>query len=127
MTGLVSAATLASARAALERLHVTPATHSRLAETIGSDGSVIQSWTPLGSVQCRIETDMGRQQQARVGGQPPADTLVSEYVVYAAHDADIRTGDRLTLSSGVTLSVARASRGQSQGFVSAFHCTEATS
>lgn len=127
MNSLVSPVTLESARAALERLHVTTASLSRLAETIASDGSVTQSWSSLGSIQCRVETDMGRQQQARANGHPPADTLVSEYVVYAAHDEDIRTGDRLTLASGVTLSVARASRGQSQGFVSAYHCTEAAS
>ncbi len=36
----------------------------------------------------------------------------------------LRTGDRLTLASGIILSVAQASRGQSESFVSVAYCTE---
>lgn len=125
MTALVSASTLAQARATLERLHTTTATHARLTETVSNTGGVSKSWSSLGSIQCRVETDMGTMQQARTAGDAPADRIVYEYVVHAAHDADLRTGDRLTLASGITLSVAQASRGQSQGFITVAYCTEA--
>lgn len=123
---LLDATTLEAARTTLEQLHSTTATHTRLAETTSSSGSVSKAWTNVGSVQCRVETDMGDTQQARVMGGAPADRPVYDYMVFAAHDADIRTGDRLTLASGIILSVQQDSRGQSQGFVSALMCTEVT-
>ena len=121
---LIDADTLAFARETMEQLHGTEATHGRMVTTISASGSESKSYTPLGTVMCRVETDMGDQQQASVMGASPSDRPVYEYVVFAAHDADIRTGDRLTLSSGIVLSVIQDSRGQSQGFVSVSYCTE---
>ncbi len=123
---LIDTDTLAAARATLEQLHTTTATHGRLTEAVASSGSVSQAWTSQGTISCRVETDIGDQRQARITGAEPADRPVYEYVVFAAHDADIRTGDRLTLASGIVLSVMQDSRGQSQGFVSVSHCTEVT-
>ncbi len=121
---IIDADTLASARATLEQLHTTSATHGRLVQTTGASGDTVQSWTSLGTISCRVETDMGDQQQGRVAGIDPTDRIAYEFVVFAAHDADIRTGDRLTLASGIILSVAQASRGQSESFVSVAYCTE---
>lgn len=123
---ILDASTLEAARTTLEQLHGTSATHGRLAETTSASGSTSQSWTSLGTIMCRVETDMGDQQQARVMGSPPVDRPVYEYTVFAAHDAGIRTGDRLTLASGIVMSVMQDSRGQSQGFVSVVYCTEVT-
>lgn len=123
---LVSDSTLASARAALVQLHGTSATHSRLVETVSATGGTSHSWTSQGTIMCRVETAMGDTQQGRTAGNPPADRVVHEYVVFAAHDADIRNGDRLTLPSGIVLSVLQDSRGQSQPFVQALYCTEVT-
>lgn len=117
--------TVAAARTALEQLHVTSATHERLVETVSASGSVSESWTSQGTISCRVETEMGDTQQARVRGGTPADRVVYEYVVFVAHDADVRTGDRLTIAAGITLSVLQDSRGQSQPFVKALYCTEA--
>jgi hypothetical protein len=69
---------------------------------------------------------MGDTQQGRVMGSMPADRPVYDYTVFAAHDADIRTGDRLTLASGIVLAVMQDSRGQTDAFVSVAHCTEVT-
>lgn len=123
---LIDDTTLEAARTALEQLHGTEATHGRLAETIATSGSVSQAWTSLGTIMCRVETDMGDQQQARVMGAVPADRPAYDYVVFVAHDADVRSGDRLTLASGIVLAVMQDSRGQSQGFVSVLHCSEVT-
>lgn len=124
---LVSDATLDRAREALERLHVTSAQVQRMSETIGADGSVIPAWSNQGSpIACRVETDMGTTSGRTIGGAGVTDRPVYDFTVFAAHDADIRTGDRLVLSSGLTLSVMQASRGQSQPFVSAYGCTEAS-
>lgn len=116
--------TLAAARATLAQLHTTSATHGRLAETVNSSGEAVKSWTSLGTISCRVETDMGDMDQARVMGTSPSDRIVYDYVVFVAHNADVRTGDRLTLASGVALRVEQASREQSQAFVRALQCTE---
>lgn len=116
--------TVEAARTALEQLHVTSAAHERLVETVSASGDVVQSWTSQGTIQCRVETEMGDTQQARVRGGVPAERTVYEYVVFVAHDADVRTGDRLTLAAGIVLSVLQDSRGQSQAFVQALYCTE---
>jgi len=121
---LIDSDTLAAARTALEQLHSTSATHSRAAESIASSGDTTLSWSTIGTIQCRVETDMGDMEQMRVQGAVPADRPVYEYTVFVAHDADVRTGDRLTIASGVVLSVEQASRGQSQGFVGVLYCTE---
>lgn len=123
---LIDTDTLAAARAALEQLHTTSATHGRLVETTSAAGEAVKSWTSQGTIQCRVETDMGDMEQMRVQGGAPGDRPVYEYTVFVAHDADVRTGDRLTIASGVTLSVEQASRGQSQGFVGVLYCTEVT-
>lgn len=121
---LLSDATLLAARATLERLHSTSADHSRLVETVSASGDTVRAWTPMGSIDCRVETDMGDTESRIVAGVEPGDRPVYEYTVFAAHNADIRLGDRLTLASGITLGVVQASRGQSQGFASAYQCAE---
>ena len=121
---LIDADTLASARATLEELHVTSATHTRLVQTVSASRESVPSYTPVRTVMCRVETDMGDTQQARVMGGAPADRPVYDYMVFAAHDADIRTGDRLTLPGGLVLNVQQDARGQSQAFVTALFCTE---
>lgn len=123
---LIDDTTLAAARDALEQLHVTSAVHTRPAESVAADGSVSLSWSTIATINCRVETDMGTMEQSSTRGAEPADRVVHEYVVYTAHDADVRTGDRLTLASGIVLSVAQASRAQSQAFVQALYCTEPT-
>lgn len=127
MSGLVTDTTLAAARSILERLHVTDATHCTLTESVSATGAVSQSWALVGTVKCRVETDMGRNRQMSVNGVEPAQRPVYDYTVYAAHDVTIKTGDRLTLASGITLSVQQDSRNQSQNMVAAFGCTEVTS
>lgn len=124
MRMLLSDATLLAARATLERLHSTTAAHSRLAETVSSSGDTVRAWTSQGDIACRVETDMGDDETDITRGSVPADRPVYEYTVFAAHDSDVRIGDRLTLASGIVLSVIQASRGQSQAFVSAYRCTE---
>lgn len=126
-TALVTDDVLAAARATLQRLHTTTATHDRRTDTTSASGDTATTWQAQGSIACRVETDMGDTQQARMGAgdDSPSGRVVYEYVVYVAHDADVRTGDRLTLASGVTLSVVQSSRGQSQAFVQALYCTEA--
>jgi len=121
---LLTDATVDRARATLERLHSTTATLSRLTETTSASGSVSNAWTTVGDIACRVETDMGDTSSNRVRGVQPADRPVYEYTVFTAHDADVRLGDRLTLASGIVLTVMQASRGQSQGFVAAFDCSE---
>lgn len=127
MTGIVSASTLKRARAALARLHATDAVHSKLTVTVSSTGAESHSWASAGTVKCRVETDMGTTKQGSVNGEAPADRTLYEYAVHVAHDADIATGDRLTLASGIVLSVEQDSRGQSQGFIGVLHCTEVQS
>lgn len=117
--------TVEAARTTLEQLLVTTAAHDRLVETVSASGSVSQSWTSQGNIVCRVETEMGDTQQARVQGGAPADRVVYEYVVFVAHDADVRTGDRLTPAAGIVLSVLQDSRAQSQPFLKALYCTEA--
>lgn len=123
---LIDDTTLAAARATLEQLHVTSATHGRLVETTAADGATTRAWTTQGTISCRVETPMGDTRQGAIMGAQPADRPRYEYTVYAAHDADVRTGDRLTLASGIVLSVMQDSRGQSQAFVNTLHCTEVT-
>ena len=121
---LLTDATLASARATLERMHTTTAQLSRLTETTAADGTTTQSWTLVDDIACRVETDMGDRMTRTVAGAQPIDRPVYDYPVFAAHDADVRRGDRLTLAGGIVLSVQQASRGQSQPLVSAYGCTE---
>lgn len=120
---LISDTSLATARATLALLHSTTAAHSRLVATTSASGASDRSWTPIGDVQCRIETNMGDRSTDVVQGPPPVDRPVYEFTVFAAHDADIRLGDRLT-ANGITMTVMQASRAQSQAFVSAFDCSE---
>lgn len=124
---LIDDSTLAAARTTLEQLHATSVAHGRLVTTIAASGSESQDWTSLGTIACRVETAMGNTRQAAVMGEQPADQPRYEYIVYAAHDADVRTGDHLTLASGIVLSVMQDSRGQSQPFLSALYCTEVAS
>lgn len=116
-----------AARATLEQLHSTTATHRRLVETVSASGESVKSWpTITGTISCRVETDMGDTRQGRIAGVAPGDRPQYDYTVFAAHDADIRTGDLLTLASGIVLSVMQDSRGQSQAFVSVLYCSEVT-
>ena len=121
---LLDANTVAAARAALEELHSDTATHGRLVETVSASGDVSQSYSSLGTIACRVETAMGDTRQSRVMGFAPADRPAYEYTVFVAHDEDVRRGDRLTLTSGIVLTVQQDSRGQSQPFVQALYCSE---
>jgi hypothetical protein len=123
---IASDAMLTSARTALERLHVTSATHGRLTETVSASGGTSRAWTSQGSISCRVESGMGDTRQGRAAGSAPGDRVVHEYAVFVAHDADIRHGDRLTLAAGIVLSVEQSSRAQSQPLVQALYCTEVT-
>ena len=124
--GLLTDTTIASARTQLERLHTITAQVDRLLETVASDGSVSQSWSSVGSINCRVESSMNGS-QLTASGNEPASHHVYEYTVFTAHNADVRTGDRLTLSSGAVLSVEQSSRNQTDAFVSVYGCSEVAS
>lgn len=121
---LFTDSTVASARAALERLHSTTAALTRLAETTSGTGGTSQSWTSVGNIACRVETDMGGMSSSTVRGAGVTDRPIYDATIFTAHDADVRLGDRLTLPSGIVFSVVQASRGQSQPFIAAFDCAE---
>lgn len=119
---LISESSLSSARATLAMLHSTIATHERLVETTTPSGDTERTWTPQPDLACRVETSMGDRSTDRVSGPEPADRPVYDFTVFAAHDADVRLGDRIT-ANGVAMTVALASHGQSQPFVSVFECS----
>lgn len=123
MGSLVDDNSVSRARKALERLHVDTVAHSRLTESVSDTGAVTKTYASQGNLKCRIETRMGNRADTRISGTEPADTLVYDYVVFCAHDADIRNGDRFT-KGGTVMSVVQNSRNQSQNFVTVAYCSE---